>query len=61
MTIKKNGGIWFIRVGRYGGSFYVSKARPVTNEWLIAMSEDRAMLSTLSAIFAFVSYIAVAY
>ena len=27
MTIKKRGGIWFVRLGRIGFQFYVSKKR----------------------------------
>lgn len=29
MTIRKNGGIWFIRVGRIGGSFYIAKRKAI--------------------------------
>lgn len=27
MTIKKRGGIWFLRIGRIGFNFYVSKRK----------------------------------
>lgn len=27
MTIKKRGGIWFVRIGRIGFNFYVSKRK----------------------------------
>ena len=26
--MKKTGGIWFWKMGRFGGSFYISKAKP---------------------------------
>lgn len=42
MTIRKNGGIWFVKCGRFGGSFYV-KRHPVQvmTEWQHAFYADR--------------------
>lgn len=62
MTIKRNGGLWFWRIGRIGGSFYIARKRQAShNEWIIAIREDRVVLSTMSAALVVLSYIAAAY
>jgi hypothetical protein len=52
MTIKKNGGLWFWRIGRVGGSFYVAKARRVErprSEWSIALRASRYEIAATAA------------
>lgn len=37
MTLNKSGGIWFWRIGRLGGSFYLAKRRkPASDSRVIA-------------------------
>ena len=62
MTIKRNGGLWFWRIGRIGGSFYVSRKVSTTrNEWLLAIHEDRFMLASMSIAGTLLTYVAAAY
>lgn len=45
LKVKKVGGIWFIRAGRFGGSMYLARAKPVRKSYGELGSLDWALIA----------------
>lgn len=43
ISFKKVGGLYHFRIGRFGGSFYIAKRKPVTNTIVLSPTMKQAI------------------